>query len=820
MKNLNISVVDKIAKYLQRDGEIVCGNRDYQITFTFDAEWDVYPTKTARFIWNGQFWDEVFQGNICPVPILTNTTSVTVGVYAGDISTTTPAFITCKRSILCYDLEINDGCIDGLTDEAVYAAYRAEVAAARAEAAHPEAERVKLEAYVEKTAIELETHISAEMAEATSEIAKKTQLRPEFVNSVSECTDTTKMYVLPDNFLYAYIRGAVANYTNALKKATDSTGNAVYNNAGYKNGVRLTDLASTNPNGESANTNYTSTGFINYQLYSDTTVKYEPIYIKGLAWTNVGDTRMRWYRKLSTSANFTDVYGNMSISGSKLTDNGLYKIEKKVGESWVETTSADTGTYWRITPDGEAMAAALKAQHPGYNLGEIAYFRLSLEGKGENLIISIGKPIETIAQYDWNNTGHAFVPADYEDRIVENSQEIESLKSRVYLLETDNEDDSEVKDNTVGEAEGVLKYVQDEAERVSQNVYSHQNANTFSFLAVSDMHFSENWASIVESCMHAGQGMDLVRKGVNIDFAVFLGDATWGSSVQPVITTQEMGIAEIRQVNKYIEPAFRGIPNFRTIGNHDNLVYNYDTNGAYLSGDKLFPLFGAYNRGATYPANKAGGYCYRDFDEWNLRIICLNTTEDSANNPADKANIYSSPAQLQWFANTLDLSAKSNATKWSILIFSHTPLEMVSGTRMSKILEAYVNGTTFSDSTEGVTISYNYSGKNKATVIANIHGHNHNFQVDYIRKYVSSNTTTPISIKRICVPNACYMRSNERGQNGATDLWDIEYGETITYDKVRNTAQDTAFNVFTIDPVARKIFADCYGAGYDREINY
>ena len=276
---------------------------------------------------------------------------------------------------------------------------------------------------IDTTLAEANTIISAE-------VAKKMQLEPAFANSVAECTDISKMYVLPDGFIYAYTRVAVEKYTNALEMATDATGNSLYNGKGYKNGVRLTDIVvSSNPNGESTNANYMSTGFIKYQLYNDTSVKYPSIYVKGLAWTNVSDTRMRWYRKLSTATSYSDVYGNMSISGSKLTDNGLYKIEKKVGESWVETTSADTGTYWRITPDGEAMAAALKAYHPGYNLGELDRFRFSLAGKGENLIISIGEPIETIEQYGWNNTGRAFVPADNEDRIV-------ALEAKVAKLET------------------------------------------------------------------------------------------------------------------------------------------------------------------------------------------------------------------------------------------------------------------------------------------------------------------------------------------------------------------------------------------------
>lgn len=100
MKNLRITVKDKIATYQTRDGAIVCGNKDYQITFKFDPEWDTHSTKTARFVWNGESHDQTFTGNICPVPPISDATRVLVGVYAGDLSTT-PTVIPCKRSILC-----------------------------------------------------------------------------------------------------------------------------------------------------------------------------------------------------------------------------------------------------------------------------------------------------------------------------------------------------------------------------------------------------------------------------------------------------------------------------------------------------------------------------------------------------------------------------------------------------------------------------------------------------------------------------------------------------------------------------------------------
>ena len=126
---LHIDVVNKIATYRKRDGYIVCGNSGYQIQFAFDSEWSAYSEKTARFIWNGEYTDVDFTGNICTVPVLHNITEVTVGVYAGDLSTTTPAVIDCYRSILCEGVRPSVESDRSYANEAKEAADRAESAA-------------------------------------------------------------------------------------------------------------------------------------------------------------------------------------------------------------------------------------------------------------------------------------------------------------------------------------------------------------------------------------------------------------------------------------------------------------------------------------------------------------------------------------------------------------------------------------------------------------------------------------------------------------------------------------------------------------------
>lgn len=102
--NIKIVIEDKIAT-APDNAVIVCGNNDYVITFLFDEDWDGYEAKTARFTYikNGKsiFIDEPFVGDTCPVPMLSNVSRVDIGVYAGDLRTTTAAVVKCKKSILC-----------------------------------------------------------------------------------------------------------------------------------------------------------------------------------------------------------------------------------------------------------------------------------------------------------------------------------------------------------------------------------------------------------------------------------------------------------------------------------------------------------------------------------------------------------------------------------------------------------------------------------------------------------------------------------------------------------------------------------------------
>lgn len=98
-QRITIQILDKIATCLT-ELPVVCGNSDYECEFKFDKEWEAHSIKTARFKVNGAYTDVVFEGNVCNMPIISDAKIVWIGVFAGELSTSTPAIVHCKPSIL------------------------------------------------------------------------------------------------------------------------------------------------------------------------------------------------------------------------------------------------------------------------------------------------------------------------------------------------------------------------------------------------------------------------------------------------------------------------------------------------------------------------------------------------------------------------------------------------------------------------------------------------------------------------------------------------------------------------------------------------
>jgi hypothetical protein len=100
MKRIEISVENLVAWHTNST-DYICGNSEFVVGFVFDKEWNEFETKTARFIHGGEHTDIVFTGTECKVPKILNVKRMEVGVFAGDLCTTTPAVVHCRKSILC-----------------------------------------------------------------------------------------------------------------------------------------------------------------------------------------------------------------------------------------------------------------------------------------------------------------------------------------------------------------------------------------------------------------------------------------------------------------------------------------------------------------------------------------------------------------------------------------------------------------------------------------------------------------------------------------------------------------------------------------------
>lgn len=351
-------------------------------------------------------------------------------------------------------------------------------------------------------------------------------------------------------------------------------------------------------------------------------------------------------------------------------------------------------------------------------------------------------------------------------------------------------------------------YVKSVAMDVAAKAKAVQTANTITFIAMSDFHHcgeqADGWATNINAGnLHACMAAKVIAYSLpNIDFACMLGDVTFGNAS----TTPELLKQQIGEVNKWLDEAYNGIPQFRAVGNHD--VGEYST---LVGAEYLFSAIGKYNAGAVYGSEEYG-YCYRDFESKKLRVICLNTCEGETTSGVSAAYICS-PAQRLWFAQTLySVGSKTDAASWSVLVLGHYPLDYGGTYPMSNIVKAYVEGSSTIEN--GTTI--NFSGHNAAKFVANVHGHTHCFRVDKLYS-VANSVGTAYDAKKVTTPNACYYRNNA---SASANFYGFDYGESTAYDKTANTANDTAFTVNVIDPSKQVLYSFCYGAGYDRVIGY
>ena len=212
-----------------------------------------------------------------------------------------------------------------------------------------------------------------------TELAKLDQISPEFAQSIAACIDTSKLYVLPDGFIYAYFRGEDVRplFVNQIPISVDNDG-SVYNGVGYKEGVRW----STSSKAEAEFDGAFLTGWIQVEDGDIVRIKNMPI--------NKGSSYVANQNNVAMANASRSIQWNFyTTTLPDLTDPSF----DAAGNLIQFTVPLESGAKW---------------------------IRFTAQNIDENSIVTVNEEIvwSGATETGWQNTGHAFVPADYESRIV------------------------------------------------------------------------------------------------------------------------------------------------------------------------------------------------------------------------------------------------------------------------------------------------------------------------------------------------------------------------------------------------------------------
>ena len=225
----------------------------------------------------------------------------------------------------------------------------------------------------------------------TNELASREQLKPEFVTDISECIDSSKLYVLPDGYIYGYLPSESDN--NVLPFAVGEDG-LIYNGCGYKENTRWST---------SGNTDATLNG----------------VCITGYIEVNPGDVV---YLKNITMPN-----NNSSCAVH------MFKSIDDTNEGTQNATSL-TNYNDAVWDSGNNLSQFTIAKNSSYK-----FIRIQCTGITEESIVTINEEYANDTKvYSWQKTNHAFVPADYEDRIINLESATQSHESDIITLTASN----------------------------------------------------------------------------------------------------------------------------------------------------------------------------------------------------------------------------------------------------------------------------------------------------------------------------------------------------------------------------------------------
>lgn len=579
--------------------------------------------------------------------------------------------------------------------------------------------------------------------------------------------DTSKVYVLPNGNIGGYKKTVIAGgaqYTNLAEPLPDNTTDTTK----WVNGYRLSSVAI------SAQSGTTLSNIIPCDIG-------DVIRVEGVTLRENADR----IALLHTNDEYSDFqYWNVDANGwtCEYTDN----------------TYIITITPYHNTVKGVRFAMPTPTDPSGIIIT-----------KNEEIVET-----ESSEGYAWVDTGHAFVPNDYDEEFVEMNNTMNRMGVNIANLQTANQEleesvnELETKIENIGTTE-IPDYWQtaiDSAKAKIADIHGYGGVGCSSFVWTSDIHAKANNEE-------KGKKLGLVAKVImdeaDIPLFVSTGDLMSQSSYDNPSNT----VAELELARSYLEP----IPCYQQaliMGNHDGA---WGDSSCYYY--KQLPLETMYNfiyRKQAMDFRRVSGdngtYYYLDNVSQKMRYIMLNSnnTPDYEEN-SDGTAVYDrfhapcyGQIQLDWLANiALDMPEDYTAC-----IFAHEPL---SGdyTQLVGIIDAYNRkgsySNTFTDSNNtwrNSTVNVNFTNA-KGEVAGVFTGHVH---YDYMR-YTGHN---PLFA-------TCPLITITTSLGG--DPRQSPDGETLPT-RTDGTATEFAMDIPTIDTKNRMIYLTRLGAGSDRVISY
>lgn len=580
------------------------------------------------------------------------------------------------------------------------------------------------------------------------------QSAPVFVNSIADCTDTTQLYVLPDGYLYAYMK---------------------------KTGALFSNLANPRSSDWAVESRLNSSGSV---------VTYSGGCVSNWIDVTIGDViRVQGLNLLDSTAGY--IARNLNTG-----ESGCLKCTSYASDFVQDEEGTFSYTIWH--QNGTQTS----------NSANVIQVRLSgkLTGAAGNVIITKNEPIVYGEAYAWQNTGKAYQAADYEDRVI-------ALEAQASEMETDLQ--ALARELEGVETGDILSRIPDywqahleEKISVVQTLQEKAGKDCFSFPLLTDIHISQNLGA------RSGLLAAALMNRCDMRYALCLGDVVTRGADK----TAESMDASFAAVEKLLEPVrdrlLQTQGNHDGSWGAEDLDGDGDVEGTEFychsfTPQKLHSLI--YRKvglvGEVHFDEDGCGY-YLDDVSNKVRYILLNSHQNTYAQNADGTAKYNNMRIFRFGQSQFDLVVEALTTvpgeDWAVVTASHVPLNdtyasVFGGNQgchvlMRKLLAAYQNKTAFSGSFAGtygddaVSISADFAGV-AGHYIAHFSGHTH---TDSCGVYDGITVIT--------------TRCDGKEEND----------ETLKSERVAGTITEQSFDIITVNRATGMVYATKIGAGKDR----